>query len=133
MLASFTAARRKRAGLNGFIVDPHLIVQVRPGGATRRADAAEHCAGLDRLTLTHCDPGEMAVARGDSIAVIDLDHVAVTPRSFGSNHTAGGRGADGRAIIVAKVDAGVHRRAAEKWIDPNAPQPIGRQHRFLHL
>ena len=79
---------KEARGINGLINDPHLIMEVRPGGATRRANAAEHCAGVDSLTFTHGDGGEVAIARRDAVAVVDLDHLAVAALPAGECHRA---------------------------------------------
>src|SRR6516225_6649243 len=97
-------------------VDAGLIVQVRAGGAAGRTDLADHLADLDALSDLHVDLGEMAVAGREAIAMIDLDHAAVTtaPASFG--HRPGGGCVYRIATVAAEVDPSVHRGLADEWI-----------------
>src|SRR5437764_14647739 len=95
-------------------------MEVRTSGPAGRADAAENRACLDILPILHGDAGQVSVARCDPVAVVDLDHLAVAAGPFGRDDMARCRGADQRAVLVAQIDPGMHSRAAEKRIDPDA-------------
>ena len=57
---------------------PHLEVEVGPGRHARLADEADHLAGGDLLADRGVDPGLVGVERGQPVAVVDDDGVAVT-------------------------------------------------------
>ena len=75
----------------------------------------------------------MPLARGDAVAVVDLDHLAVAARPFGRNDTPRRCRTDGGAVIVAEINFGVHGGAAEEWVnaDAKAGRDIGRAGRGL--
>src|ERR1700722_7733018 len=64
----------------------------------------------------------MAIAGRQTIAVVDLHHAAVTAGPSGRHHFSVRGGAHGVAHGRAEIQAGMHGRAAEKWIgaDPEA-------------
>src|SRR3954468_18391377 len=99
---------------------------MRPGRAARRADAANDLSDADRLADFHLDCREMCVARRKAIAVIDLDHLAVTAVPAGRRDGTGSSRAGGLAGIGADVDTGVHRRPAHEWVltHPEAGGPF---------
>src|SRR5579885_262668 len=93
---------------------------MRPGGASGRADLADHLPDMDFVADLDVDLRQVAVARGKAAAVIDLDHVAVAAVAPGNGHGAGGGCMHRLADLAAQIDAGVHRRAAEKGIETHA-------------
>src|SRR3954471_7846246 len=99
---------------------------MRPGRAARLADAANDLSDADRLADFHLDCREMCVARRKAIAVIDLDHPAVTAVPAGRRDGTGSGRAGGLARVGADVEAGVHRRPTHERIltHPKAGGPF---------
>src|SRR6516225_4493751 len=60
--------------VDGFAFDPNFIMQVRSG----RAEFANDTACTHGVADRDVDLGEMAVAGHQAIAVVDLDHLAIT-------------------------------------------------------
>src|SRR6185312_6250052 len=96
-------------------VDEYLVVQMRP---RRQAGIA---TVSDDLALTHArsfvdarrEAGEVGIARGIAITVVDLEEVAVTVAiTFGDDRSATG-GHNGRSHGHAEVDAFVHPAVAQ--------------------
>src|SRR5277367_2873404 len=89
------------------IVDPDLVVQVRTGTVTRRADIAEDVAAANVLTGDDRKPGEMGVEGLHPVPVID-NYLASIPRSHaGLDHSAVSRCAYGIAFAGRNVDSGM--------------------------
>src|SRR5436190_21650770 len=93
---------------------------VRAGGAAGRADLADHLADLDDVADLDVDRGEMAVAGGEAVAMVDLDHAAITALPAGRGHLAVGGGADGIARGGAEIKPGVHRGPSQEGIAAHA-------------
>src|SRR5579884_1961481 len=100
-------------------------MQMRTGGASGRADPADHLADADALTDLDVDLGQVAVACRKTVAVVDLHHVAVAAVPAGDGHAPVGRGAHRLAIVAAQIDAGMHGRPSEEGVGANAE---GRTH-----
>src|ERR1700722_1245959 len=83
-------------------VDAGLVMQVRPGGASGRAHAADGLAGLDGLADLHVDLRHVAVARREAVAVVDLDQAAVAAAPAGRYHLAAGGDVDRLAGVAAE-------------------------------
>src|SRR5436305_4051320 len=90
-------------------------MDVRACGATRRADLANHVAARDVLPHLDIYVREMAVACGQSVAVIYDNDLAVTALASGEGDDAVGCGDDSRAVVCGDVLPGVEfgRVAAE--------------------
>src|SRR5690242_9729562 len=93
---------------------------MRPGGAAGRADLADHLADAHDLADLDVDLGQMPVAGGETVAVVDLHHFAVAALPSGHRDLAVGGGVHRLADVAAQVDAGVHRRFAEERIGAHA-------------
>src|SRR5690242_12099130 len=93
---------------------------MRAGRAASRADLADHLTDLDDVADLHVDLREMAVARGQPVAMVDLDHAAIAAAPARRDHLAVGGGADGIAGLSAEIEAGVHRGPAEEGIGAHA-------------
>src|SRR5262245_13449011 len=119
-IAELRARAQEALRIDRFAVDPRLVVQMRSGGAAGRADLADDLAGLDRMADLGVDAGEVAVARRDAVAVVDLDHLAVAALPAGECHRAVRGCAHRVAGLAAHVEAGVHRRRFQEWINPHA-------------
>src|SRR5947207_917065 len=75
--AQSDARAQKFLRIDGVAVDAGFVIQMRTGGAAGRADLADHLADLHDIADLDVDCGEMAVAGGEPVAVIDLDHAAI--------------------------------------------------------
>ena len=62
----------------------------------------------------------MTVARGQSIAMVDFDHVAIAARGAGCDDAASGCCHDGPAEFLAQIDTGVHRHPPGERVGPPA-------------
>src|SRR5262245_46561341 len=69
-------------------IDAGLVVQVRAGGATSRADPADDLANVHRLADLDVDARQVSVAGREAAAVLDFDHVAVAALPAGERHRA---------------------------------------------
>ena len=88
-------------------VDRDLPVQMRAGGVAGRADIADRLALGDLLAGGHCDGAHVAVERGDAVAMVDDDTIAVAGHGAGRDDRAAVGRNDGRAVARADVHAGV--------------------------
>src|SRR5205823_11852533 len=84
------------------------------------ADTADDLADPDRLADPHVDDREMAVAGGEAVAEVDLDHAAVAAAPAGAGHGAIGGGAHRFAGLAAEIQSGVHGGRADERIDAHA-------------
>lgn len=64
-------------GIDRLPIDPHFVMQMRACGAAGIADMADNRAGSDAFSYRDVDAGEMRVTRCQTVAVIDLDKIAV--------------------------------------------------------
>src|SRR4029078_13216409 len=96
----------------------------RPSGAAGAAGTAEEGPLVDDLTDRNENRAHVAVTRGDAVAVVDLDHVAITARIAGCDDGTAGGGADRKSDRRPEIDAGVYRGALEERIDARA-EPAG--------
>ena len=88
-------------------VDRDFPVQMRAGGVAGRADITDRLALGDLLTDGYRDGAHMAVERGDAVAMVDDNAVAVTGHGAGRDDRAAVGRNDGRAVACADVHAGV--------------------------
>src|SRR5690606_38161436 len=94
----------------------HFEVEVRAGRAASRTRFADDVAGLYFLAFLHVDTAQVRVARGEAVAMVDLDHAAVAAVEASADDLAGAGAAYRHADRRAEVDAGVHRRAADQRV-----------------
>src|SRR2546425_8390575 len=66
-------------------VHADLVVEVRAGRATARADRADRLPAAHELALPHVERGEMTVERVESAAVVDDDEAAVAAVAAGED------------------------------------------------
>src|SRR5690606_29303665 len=93
-------------------VNSHFEVEVRAGRTAGAADLADHVTGANLLANARLRCRHVRVTRHQTVTVGDLNHFAVAlPGSREGDATFGG-GVNGRANRAAKVQAGVHGRAA---------------------
>ena len=64
--------------INGRIVNPDLVVQVRTGAVSRRTDVAKDIPTAHILSFSDREPGEVSVNGLDAVAVVD-HHFAPVP------------------------------------------------------
>src|SRR3954452_14263340 len=98
------------------VVQAHLVVQVRAGGAAGGTDVADDVAALHVLSRLARVGRKMAVTRREAVAVREIDHVAVAVGPFGLDHDAIGGSADGLSDRGRNVDRVVRARLAGEWI-----------------
>ncbi len=119
-LPSRTPARREFLRIDRLAVDAGLVVQMRAGRTPGRTDPADDFADAHGLAYFHVDLGEMAVAGGQAIAVIDLNHVAIAAFAAGDAHSAGGGSVHRFSGFAAQVDAGVNGGPAQERVQTHA-------------
>src|SRR5580693_682346 len=95
-------------------------MQMRAGRAPGRADPTDHLADANALADTNVDFRQMAVAGGKSVAVIDLDHLAVAAAPAGRRHGSRSRSVGRLAIAAAEIYSRVHCRHMQERIDAHA-------------
>src|SRR5438045_3211082 len=93
---------------------------MRTGGAAGRADLADHLADLDDVADLDVDRGEMAVAGGEAVAMVDLDHAAIAALPAGCDDLAVGGGTHGIAGGGAEIQARVHRGPSQEGVAAHA-------------
>ena len=101
-------------------VDARLVMEMRARGAAGRAETAHALAGLELVAHLDVDLRQMAIACREPIAVVDLDHPAIAAAPAGGDHRSGCCHTDCFSGVAAKINAGMHRRAAEEGIDAHA-------------
>src|SRR5215470_519963 len=90
------------------------------GRASGRTDLADHLTDPDDVAVLDVDLGEMAIACRQAVAVVDLDHAAITAAPARRDHLAIRGCAHGIACLRAEIEAGVHGRTAEERIRSHA-------------
>src|ERR1044072_9855890 len=98
-------------------------MEVRAGGAPGGPDRAQLIAAAYLIADRNIDPGKVAVAAGDAVAVIDLDHIAIAALASGlEDRAASGRIGDLALLAIDVhpgmdfITAGAARGAAETGI-----------------
>src|SRR6185437_12494077 len=100
----------------GHAVDQHLVVEMRAGAAPRAAELAHHLMHRHHLATRHERFVEMAEAGDDTVAVIDLDDLAIGTFRPGKDHPARRGAVDRRAIGRDEVEPGVEGLAPRERI-----------------
>ena len=95
-------------------------MQMGAGRAARGTNPADDATACDALAHFHIDGGEMRVARGQAIAMIDLDHVAIAADDIGFHHLAGSGGPHRGTLMGLEIDARMHRYGPREGIGPGA-------------
>src|SRR5262245_6276179 len=98
-----------------FFANARLVVEMRAGRAASGADLADDLSSLDRLADAHLDRGEVAVAGGEAVAVVDIDDAAVAAAPSRGGDGAVGGGAHRIAGLAMQVEPGMHGRRAGEW------------------
>src|SRR5689334_4554411 len=73
-------------GILRFVVDPDLIVHMRPGAAAGAAEKADLLMLGDPLPDRNDIAVKMGIKGGDAVSVIDLDHLAIVADIAGVGH-----------------------------------------------
>src|SRR6185295_16300674 len=76
--------------INRLIVLTHLVVHVWSGRSAGASRISDLIAAFDSLSRFDCDPRHVAVARGDSIAVINGHQIAIAGVRRGIDYKAVG-------------------------------------------
>ena len=97
-------------------------MQMRPGGSTGRTQPAHDLSDPHALANLNLNRREVTIAGGETIAVVDFNHLAVAPTPSGMRDDARGCGVDRLTLFAAEIDARVHGRAVQERIKPN-PEP----------
>src|SRR5690606_32135196 len=109
-----------RQGVDRLVVDPELVMQVRPCGPAGRTDVADvvALANLHALLDSFGEAFLVSVKSGDVVLVRNDDGVAVAPLPAGELHNAICGGANGSAAGGCVVDALVRAPAAMNRMAP---------------
>src|SRR3954451_5031965 len=118
------ARAQKLLRVDGVAIDACLVMQMRARGTARRSDAADDLSDADRLPNLDFDRREMRVAGGKTVAMVDLDHLAVPAVPARHGNGAGCRRAGRLAIVGAKFEARVHRVRAQERVRAHAEAGI---------
>src|SRR5205823_13079673 len=97
-------------------------MQVRPGGEAGRADLRNHASALYALAARDQDLRAVGVARHETTAVVDGQHVAVALFPLDVGDDAGSRRLDRGAHLRGHVDALVWPRQVEDRMDTLASE-----------
>ena len=99
--------------IDALTVDVNFVVDVRTCAETRAAHVSDKLSAFDLLPRADDDLGGVPVARHDSVAVVNVDHVAVAARIPARvfDNTVGSCN-NRRAHIVCNIHAGMKICAA---------------------
>src|SRR4051794_32484056 len=89
------------------IVWPQLVMERWTGRAAGRADKANKLSPCNLIADLDVEFGHMAVTSYQAVAMIDLDHVAVTALPVCFCDRAGSRSVDQIAAFAVDVDPGM--------------------------
>jgi len=103
--------------IHGRVVDADFVVKMGTGGASAEADVAEDIAAVDVLAGGYAEAGEVAVAGGDSVAVIHRDSAAIASEEVCKRYCAVGGGQNGLTYSGGNVYAGVECAFTVEWIN----------------
>ena len=104
-------------GVYGDVVDADFVVEMGAGGASALANVADGVAAVDVLSGGDGEAGQVAVAGGDAVAVIEHDGASVAAEEVGEGDGTVGRRDHGRAYVGGDIDAGVEGAFSVKRID----------------
>ena len=90
---------------------------MRAGGASALAYVADGVAAVDVLSGGDGEAGEVAVAGGNAVAVVEHDGASVASEEVGEGDGAVGGSDHGRAYVGGDIDAGVEGAFSVKGID----------------
>src|SRR5690349_7514068 len=100
----------------GHAQHPHREMQVGAGGPPGAADVPDRLAPPDDLSGLDQGLGQVGIAGGKALSVVDIDQVAVFRMVFRKDHHPGGSSVDRSASLGIEVDALVDRLAAREGI-----------------
>ena len=92
-------------------------MQMRTCRAAGVADMTDDCTSADAFSLCDVDAGEMRIARRQTVAVIDLDKIAVAAHRTCEGDAPRRGGTHQIAIGTVQIDARVQSRAPPERID----------------
>ena len=99
------------------VVDSYFVVEMGASGTPARSHVTDGVATVDVLPGGDGEAGEMAVAGGDAVAVVEHDGAPVASEEVGEGDGAVGGSDHGRAYVGGDVDAGVEGAFSIKGID----------------
>jgi hypothetical protein len=120
MPVEILAGLQERDRIDRAAVDADFVMEMAAGRTAGRAHQADDLAALHAGIVGDEDLREVAVARLDAAAMVDLDEVAVAALAAGMADDAVGGRVDRRADRAGDVDAGMHRRGAAERIRTDA-------------
>src|SRR5579872_2628570 len=120
LLENMSAGLDEGARVSHDIVIPNLIMHMRSRAAPSRSKLSDRSACRDIRPYLHQDRREMAIARVDAEAVINLHHVAIAAALAGIDHASWRRRLDQRAPWSGEIDPGVKRILPGERIDASA-------------
>ena len=85
-------------GIDRNALDANFVVQMRRSDAAGAADISDDLATMNVLAVGDGESGEMAVAGGDAMAVIEADEISVTIHELGKGDYAISSGMDRSAV-----------------------------------
>src|SRR5271157_6106610 len=91
------------------IVNSHFVVQVRSGAASAHSDVSDHLPLAHRLPIRHREAGQMSVASGYSVSVINLDQAPIPTIEAGIGDHPVGRRHDRLTVTAGNVDTRMER------------------------
>jgi len=102
-------ASHHRARIDGLVLEPNLVVEVRAGSVAALADRAHESTASDLFTLLNLDALEMREARFPAVSVVDDNQAAETSRTSGEDDSAIGCCSNRSPCRRRKVDAPMGR------------------------
>ena len=91
-------------------------MKMRACGPACGAHAAHDGPGRDMVTLGHGDHREVPISRGQSVLVLDLDHIPISATPSGGDDLSASGRPHGRARLLLDVRARMERHASHEGI-----------------
>ena len=104
-------------GIYGSIVDAHFVMKMWTGGTPAESDIADRIATMNVLAGCNCEAGQMAITRGDAVAMIHHYELSVPAHEIRKSNYAIRRRDDGMTVVAANIDAAVECAFAVEGID----------------
>src|SRR5437764_3823968 len=99
------------------VVDAYFVVEVGAGAAAAVADVPDGVAAMEVLSGVDCEAFHVAVARGDSVAMVNDDGPSVSTHEIGELDCAVSRSYDRLPVKGANVHARVKGAFPVEGID----------------
>lgn len=106
--------------VDGRVVQPDFVMEMRPCGSSRRANPPNRIAGTDDVPCADQNRRQVRILRRNAVAVIELDQQAVIAIERYVCDRAAGRGQDGVVMTSVEVDPCVHAELTPEGVHPHA-------------